>query len=90
MVLERPFTLEEKYISDMCWLITEWNEPATLDNPKCKILAAALFSAKSTLPKGSPRRVFIQDLAASLNRKGLLKNEKVDTFTKIGYNYMEI
>jgi hypothetical protein len=46
----------------------------------CQVLDAALFTAKTTLPQGSPRSVFIQDLAASLNRRRLLSSEKVEEF----------
>ncbi len=53
------------------------------------LLESAVFAAYTTLPKGSPRRVFVQDFAASLNRKGLLRNELVDRFCEYGYKYME-
>jgi hypothetical protein len=49
----------------------------------CQVLDAALFAAKTTLPQGSPRLVFIQDLAASLNRRRLLPNEKVEEFWEV-------
>ena len=55
----------------------------------CRILDSALFSAKSTLSKGSPRRVFIQDLGAALDRRGLLPKEKHGKFVDAGYEYME-
>jgi len=53
------------------------------------LLESAMFAAYTTVPKGSPRRVFVQDFAASLNRKGLLRNEYVDKFCEYGYKYME-
>lgn len=53
------------------------------------MLESTLYVAKATLPEGSPRRVFIQDFAASLNRKGLLANEDVDKFREYGYQYMD-
>jgi len=85
---------EQKLIEEMCWLIHDWekDKPLPPENPKCKVLASALFSAKTTLkPCGiSSQRVFIQDLAASLNRRRLLSSDEVDTFEKLGYEYMEI
>lgn len=83
---------EEKLIEEMCWTIHNWEKDTPLppENPKCEILASALYAAKSTLPKGSPQRVFIQDLGASLNRRRMLPTEKVDTFKQLGYEYMGI
>jgi hypothetical protein len=83
---------EEKLIEEMCWIIYDWEKdiPTPPDSPQCKLLASAMYAAKSTLPKGSPRRVFIQDLAASLNRKSLLLKEEFDSFNKLGYGYMEV
>jgi hypothetical protein len=83
---------EEKLIEEICWVIHNWEEDRKLppESRICKILSSALFSAKTTLPKGTPRRVFIQDLAASLNRKRILPNEKVEPFTQLGYEYMQI
>jgi hypothetical protein len=56
----------------------------------CKVLSSALFSAKSTIGSFTGRYLYIQELSASLNRKNLLPNEKVDEFRKLGYEYMEI
>lgn len=85
---------EQKLVEEMCWLIHDWEKDKLLppENPKCKVLASALYSAKSaTKPWGViSQRVFIQDFAASLNRRGLLPNEKVDEFEELGYEYMEI
>ena len=72
----------------MCKLIP-WGPGEAGEHPGCPILNAALFSAKSTLPKGSARRVFVQDLAAALDRRDLLKKEKHEEFLKAGYEYME-
>ena len=82
---------EAKLIEEMCWKIHDWEKDTPLppESRICKVLASALFSAKSTLGRGSPRRVFIQDLAASLNRKTFLPNEKVEEFRQLGYEYME-
>ena len=83
---------EEKLVEEMCWQLEGPEMPykVTPSSNECAILTSALFSAKSSLERGSPRRVFVQDLAASLNRKGLLSNEKVGKFTNLGYEYMEI
>jgi len=83
---------EEKLAEELCWLIHNWEKDTPLP-PKsrvCKTLTSALFSAKSTLPPGTLRRVFIQDLAASLNRKRILPNEKYDKFVQTGYEYMAV
>lgn len=50
---------------------------------ECAILDAALYAAKTSLPKGSPRRVFIQDLAAALNRRKILHNNDVEKFWEL-------
>lgn len=54
------------------------------------VLASAMFSAYTTLGKGSPRRVFIQDFTASLNRKGILHDVDVEIFKSMGFEYMEM
>jgi len=72
----------------MCRLIP-WGPEDTGEHPGCPILHAGLFSAKSTLPKGSARRVYVQDLAAALERRDLLKKSKYDEFVNTGYKYME-
>ena len=83
---------EQRLVEELCWVIHDWEKDTPLppESHVCKTLSSALFSAKSTLPKGSSRRVFIQDLAASLNRKRLLATEKYDEFTELGYEYMGI
>lgn len=73
---------EEEIVSEMCDLLTA-------DSGACAVLEAVLFSAKSTLPAGSPRRVFIQDLAAALNRRDMLHSRDVGKFCELGYKYME-
>jgi len=79
---------EEEMLDDMCWLM----EQTVHVRAQCKVLASALYSAKSTTkPWGViPQRVFIQDLAASLNRRGILPNENVAKFEELGYEYMGI
>lgn len=72
----------------MCQLIP-WGEGAGMVTG-CEILSAALVSAKSTLAKGSPRRVFIQDLTTALDRRNLLKKGKYDEFQNTGQEYMEV
>jgi len=83
---------ETKLVEEMCWILYDWEKdiPTPPDSPQCKLLMATMFAAKSTLPRGSPRRVFVQDLAASLNRKSLILMEEMDKFNKLGYEYMEI
>jgi hypothetical protein len=82
---------EQKTAEEMCWLIHDWekDKPPPPDSPKCQVLMASLYAAKTSLPKGSPRRVFVEDLAASLNRRRILKSEQYDEFQKLGFEYME-
>jgi len=82
---------EVELVEEMCWLIHDWEKdaPLPLESRVCKTLASALYSAKSTLERGSPRRVFIQELAASLNRKRILPSERYDKFNELGFEYME-
>lgn len=51
-----------------------------LYSPACQVLDATLFSVKSTCKDPTHRSVFIQELAASLNRRRLLKNDDVERF----------
>lgn len=74
----------------ICKLVISDNNPHSVEganrvlySPGCEILDAALYGAKVTLQQGSPRSVFIQDFAAALNRRRLLKNEEVEEFTKL-------
>ena len=53
-----------------------------------KLLESALWAFKSTVSDATARRVFIQDLAASLNRKGLVSRGNVQFFREYGYMYM--
>ncbi|VVB51593.1 Uncharacterised protein [uncultured archaeon] len=49
--------------------------------PECAVLESALYAIKVDVPKGSPQRVVIQDLAASLSRKGfLLQDGAIEKF----------
>jgi len=84
---------EYKVLWRMCALL-QWEQvvpscAVDVKDTNCETLGSALSSAKTTLPKGSARRVFVQDLAASLNRKGVLWNEDVKEFEEAGYAYME-
>jgi len=47
-----------------------------------KVLDSALFSICSTLKSSTERRVFMQDLIHSLNRKGLISNEEAEKYLK--------
>ena len=81
---------ERHLVADMCDLLTFRVSREDLAKYEVSdVLASALYSAKSTLPAGSPRRVFIQDLAAALNRRKLLPSEHYDRFCELGYKYME-
>ena len=78
---------EQEKTFEICRLVIADSAPCTvaghnrvLYSPGCQVLDAALYTAKTTLPQGSPRSVFIQDLAASLNRRRLLPNEDVEAF----------
>jgi len=86
---------ETKIIEEMCWLLEDPHQipyAVTPSSLECQVLASSLFAAKTTTkPWGVvPQRVFIQDLAASLNRRRLLPNEKVSKFEELGYEYMTI
>lgn len=60
------------------------------ESRETKMFEATMFAAKTTMKDATERRVFIQDFAASLNRKRLLTNENVEDFIKYGYIYMEV
>jgi len=83
---------ELKLITNLCWTIHDPELDIVLPphNVKCKMLSSALFAGKSNLPRGSPRRVFVQDLAASLNRKRILLSENYEDFLRLAYKYMEM
>lgn len=60
------------------------------------VLEAAMYSAKATVKDPSLRRVFVQDFASSLQRKGLRTGtyilwgeERINSFIKHGYEFME-
>ena len=53
-------------------------------------IIAALFAARSTITDWNQQRVFIQDFAASLNRKELLSNTNVLLFLEYGYKYIGV
>ena len=55
-----------------------------------ELIGSTLHSAKTTLGTNeNAKRVFIQDLAAALNRRSYLENSDVEAFKKAGYNYMK-
>jgi len=81
---------EQEKTFEICQLVIADADPYSvaghnrvLYSSGCQVLDAALYTAKVTLPQGSHRSVFIQDLAASLNRRRLLPNEKVEEFWKV-------
>jgi len=53
------------------------------------LFESVMYAAKTTMKDASERRVFIQDLAAALNRRAWLDSRLVETFEKYGYTYME-
>lgn len=61
----------------------------TMKSPVCQVIDASLYAGKVSLSKGSPRQAFVQDLAASLNRRRLLKNEDVESFTDLAIEIVE-
>lgn len=64
---------------------------AVMESPACKVLRAAFYAGKyGVFNESSTQRVFVQEFAASLNRKGMLKNPSVDQFTRLGYEYMGV
>jgi len=75
---------KEEIIRRMCSMIGEKE-----DSTACRVLRSSLYSARETIRDRSSRRVFIQDLATSLERRGLLKREDVEQFTGLGYLYTE-
>jgi len=55
----------------------------------CQALNSAMVSAKTTIGNDiNARRVFVQDVTASLNRRRLLSNENYNNFQEIGHAYM--
>jgi hypothetical protein len=52
------------------------------------MLKATMYSLKATVKSQPTWRVFIQDWAASLNRKGLLSNTNTQLFREWAYDYM--
>lgn len=53
------------------------------------VISAAMYAAKSTIPPGTRRRVFVEDFSASLNRRRVLDNKNFNEFREWGFKYME-
>lgn len=53
----------------------------------CEVLKASIYSATYTL-RPLEKRVFAQDLAASLNRRGLLPKERYKDFVELATEIM--
>ena len=51
-------------------------------------LRATMYALKATVKDETTWHVFIQDWAASLNRKGLLSNTNEQLFREWAYSYM--
>jgi hypothetical protein len=76
---------EERRLKRMCQIIG-----SKIDDLPCKVLDAALFSAKTSMPDLTYRRVFIQDLTAALNRRKIIVDlREYHEFNELGYEYME-
>ena len=73
----------ERKLDELCELINA--EPHSRD---CLVLKSAMYSAGSTL-RSVDRRVFAQDLAASLNRKGILSKERYDRFVDLSTRILD-
>jgi len=65
-------------------LVREGSEATDFTNT----MRAVMYALKVSISDPPAWRVFIQDFAASLNRKGLLANSNVDKFTEYAYAYM--
>ena len=52
------------------------------------IFKSAMYAAKSASLGKTGERVFIQEFAAALNRKGLLSNPDVGSFCEWAYDYV--
>ena len=92
---ERRLEARDKTFN-LCSLVVADPAPTTvvgyqriLYSSTCQVLDASLYAAKVSLPKGSSRRAFIQDLAASLNRRRLLRNKDVEEFWELAEQIME-
>jgi hypothetical protein len=53
-----------------------------------KLLLATMSALKSTAKDVTTWHVFIQDMAAALNRAGVLSNTNVQLFREVAYAYM--
>lgn len=81
---------EDRIGNEICHLLIFRLKPMNAYTEECGLVKSALYAAKTTLPRGTLRRLFIQEFAASLNRKHTLPNENVEKFHKLGFQYMEI
>jgi len=73
----------ERELDELCELINA--KPYSRD---CLVLKSAMYSAGSTL-RPTDRRVFAQDLAASLNRRGILSKERYDRFVTLSTRILD-
>jgi len=84
MEAEERQTLRNLVYKEMCGLIGQ-----DVDESGCRVLQSAMFSAKTTITNPNERVVFVQDLAASLNRKKMLPHDKYNRFIELGKAYLE-
>jgi len=84
--MERPyFTLSDLgIIAEMCSLVEETERAKA-----CQVIDSFMWAGRTSLPAGSIRRAFVQDVAATLNRHKVLPNDKVGKFQDLGYEYMQ-
>jgi len=75
--------MKEKKLDELCELIDA--DPHSRD---CLVLKSVMYSAGSTL-RPIDRRVFAQDLAASLSRKGILSKERYDRFVDLSVRILD-
>jgi hypothetical protein len=89
MMFETP-PAKEASVEDgrMKGLLSCWHDDKGQELAE-QILSACMHTAKTTLKKGSSQRVFVQDFAAALNRRSLLRNDRVEDFTNEGYRYLD-
>jgi hypothetical protein len=74
---------------EVCRLVVADSDPFSVGGQQrvlyssaCQVLDAALYAVKTTCNDPTHQRVFIQDFAASLNRRRLLTNKDVEPFWK--------
>lgn len=91
IMFEAPETAATVNVEDgrMKGLLTCWHDDSGQELAE-ELLSACMYAAYTTLKKGSCQHVYVQDLAAALNRRGLLRNEQgYEEFIKEGCRYLD-